>query len=106
MPPTQPHIPNPKRVAAGRRNRALRKGLTEDGRRRLRENALRHKPWTHSTGPRTAAGKVKAALNGKKRQLGPLSVREIRAELSDLKALTEVMRNARKLAGVGDPMPS
>src|SRR5207244_2524112 len=50
--PRDPRAPNPRRVAAGRRNRALREGLTEAGRRRLRETALRHRPWPYSTGPK------------------------------------------------------
>jgi len=72
-------------------------GLTEVGRQRLREAALRHKPWTHSTGPRTAAGKARSAANGKKRQLGPLSVREIRADLAGLRGLLSDMRASCQL---------
>lgn len=90
--------PNPRRVAAGRRNRALRKGLTEEGRQRLRESALLHQPWTHATGPRTPAGKARSAANGKRRQLGPRSVREIKRDLAALRGLLEDMRSARRLA--------
>ena len=75
--------PNPRRVAAGRRNRLRRKGLTPEGRERLRLAAVANRPWIHSTGPRTAAGKARVALNGKKRiQLGHLSVRERWHELA------------------------
>src|SRR3954462_7223030 len=81
------HVPSPKRVAAGKRNRALRKGLTEEGRQRLREAALLHKPWTHATGPRTPAGKARSAANGRVRQLGPRSIREIRRDLAGLHGL-------------------
>ncbi|MBO0699899.1 MAG: hypothetical protein J2P46_15990 [Zavarzinella sp.] len=90
------HTPNPKRVAAGRRNRRRWTGFTSAGLKRLRESALRARPWEHSTGPRTAAGKAKAAANGKARQLGPKSVRQIRAELADLGELVAQMRAARE----------
>lgn len=90
---------NPKRVAAGIRNRAKRKGLTPAGRERLRTAALGHRPWEHSTGPKTAAGKATAAANGKRRQLGPVSVRELRAELKDLRAFTREMAGARGSTG-------
>src|SRR5450631_2840819 len=56
--------PNPRRVAAGKRNRAKRKGLTPAGRQRLQEAALLHQPWLHSAGPRTSEGKAQAAQNG------------------------------------------
>lgn len=71
------HVPNPKRVAAGYRNRALRGPLTESGRQKLRESALLHRPWEHSTGPRTDVGKVYASRNGKRRQKGEYSRREL-----------------------------
>ncbi len=91
----QPHIPNPKRVAAGKRNRQLRKGLTPEGRERLRQVALLHKPWQYSTGPRTPAGKAKVALNGKVRQQGARSVREVRRDLADVRTLLAGLRAAR-----------
>jgi len=90
--------PSPRRVAAGKLNRAKRAGLTPEGRRRLREAALRNQPWKHSTGPRTQAGKAQAVKNGKKRQLGPLSVREIRADLANVAQLLQEMGQARVLA--------
>jgi hypothetical protein len=59
--------PNPRRVAAGRQNRAKRKGLTPAGRERLRQAALRSRPWQFVTGPRTAAGTARSAQNGRSR---------------------------------------
>ena len=97
MTPTQVHVPNPKRVAAGKRNHAKRKGLTPEGRQRLREAAFRNRPWQHSTGPRTPEGKAQAAKNGKVRQLGPRSVREIRADLADLRGLIQAMKEAQQM---------
>jgi hypothetical protein len=85
-----------RRIAAGRQNRRLRGPLTPAGRQRLRESALKHEPWKHSTGPRTAAGKFRSALNGKRRQRGEMSVREVRAALADLPALFAAMSKARR----------
>jgi hypothetical protein len=89
--------PNPRRVAAGQRNRALRKGLTEEGRRRLQEAAHRNQPWKRSTGPKTSAGKARAAQNAKNLQLGPRSVREIKRDLADLRGLLGDMRANRHM---------
>ena len=88
---------NPRRVAAGKRNRALRKELTEEGRRRLQEAAHRNQPWQHSTGPKTPTGKARAAQNAKKLQLGLLSVREIKRDLADLPGLLGDMRANRQM---------
>jgi hypothetical protein len=79
-----PEGPNPKRVAAGKRNRAKWKGFTEDGLQRLRAAIFRAKPWRFTKGPRTPEGKAKVALNGKKCQLGPISVAEAKAEVAGL----------------------
>jgi hypothetical protein len=89
--------PNPKRVAAGRQNQKKWR-LTTEGRDRLRQAALKNKPWRFSTGPRTPEGKAQVVLNGKKRQLGPLSVCEIRAELAGLRDLVQEMRQSSKMA--------
>jgi hypothetical protein len=98
--PTAPNPnPNPRRVEAGRLNRMKRGPLTEAGRERLRESALRHRPWQHATGPRTAQGKAQAAKNGKKRQCGALSVREVRGGLEALRQLLQEARTARRMAG-------
>ena len=95
--------PNPKRVAAGRRNRQRRGELTPSGRERLRKAALGNQPWRQATGPRTDAGKARAAANGKRRQLGGLSVRELRDCLSILLAEVDQLRDVRgnrsRLAG-------
>jgi hypothetical protein len=96
------HVANPRRVAACRLNLAKRKGLTPEGRERLRQAALKNRPWRFSTGPRTPAGKAKMVINGKKRQLGPRSVREVRADLAGLRALLRDMQTTRRaLRGTG-----
>ena len=86
-------MPSEKRILAGRRNRQLRGELTPQGREKLRKCALEHQPWRFSTGPTSPEGKKKASLNGKVRQSGPKSVREVKAETSVLWFLIEEMKN-------------
>jgi hypothetical protein len=95
------HVPSPRRVAAGKANRTKRKGLTAEGRERLRQAALANKPWLLATGPKTEIGKAKVARNGKKRQIGPRSVRETRADLRAVSELLRQMREARALVDGG-----
>jgi hypothetical protein len=83
--PARP-APNPRRVAAGRRNHARRRGFTAAGLDALRQAARKHRPWRHSTGPQTAAGKARSAANGRVRQQGPVSRLELRQELAALTA--------------------
>lgn len=95
---------NPLRVAAGRLNRKKRGPLTEEGLSRLREAALQHRPWEKSTGPKTVAGKSRSAANGRKRQRGRKSLRQIRKDvLSDIGPIDElaVLRHSleRSIAG-------
>jgi hypothetical protein len=86
-------------VAAGKLNHAKRRGLTPEGRERLRLAALVGKPWRHATGPRTAVGKARAAANGKVRQKGARSVREIRRSVAELTGLVSDMARIRALVG-------
>lgn len=88
-------IPNPKRVAAGRLNWSKRNGLASEGRERLRRAAHANRPWQYATGPRTAEGKAKAAANGRTRQLGMVSLRELKADLRQLRILVKDMADAR-----------
>ena len=90
--------PNPLRVSAGRRNRALRGPLTPQGRQRLREAAVASRPWLHSTGPKTVEGKARVALNGKRRLGGEPSGREVRRQLAALGNLVAEMAELRRLA--------
>jgi hypothetical protein len=50
-------------IEANRRNWSLRRGLTPEGRERLRAAAFRLRPWEHSTGPRTDAGRRRSREN-------------------------------------------
>jgi hypothetical protein len=49
------------------------------------------------TGPRTAAGKVQAAVNGKRRQTSEHSVREVCRSLAEFTALANGLSQARRL---------
>ena len=89
---------NPRRVAAGKLNRRLRRGLTPEGRERLRQAALAGRPWLHSSGPKTAAGKLRVAENGKRRLGGEPSAREVRRQLAALGNLATDMAALRRLA--------
>src|SRR5690242_5502775 len=92
--------PNPRRVAAGKLNVLKRKGFTPAGLERVRQAALANRPWQYSTGPRTPAGKARSASNGRARQKGARSVRELRAELAEFLTLVQEMAAGRRaLAG-------
>ncbi len=81
-------------------NRARRRGLSDAGRERLREAALVSKPWEHSTGPKSAAGKARAADNGRSRQKGLKSIRELLRELAEVRMIIGQMQAMRgRLAG-------
>lgn len=84
--------PSPRRVAAGKRNQLLSRGLSDRGRERLRESALRSQPWQHATGPRSDPGKARVAANGKLRKKGQLSVRDLRAQLRDARSSIKTVR--------------
>src|SRR4051794_28809982 len=89
---------NPRRVAAGRLNRQKRKGLSPEGRERVRAATLANQPWRFSTGPRTLEGKAKSSANGRACTKGEKSVRALRAELAEVQALVRGMVSARRLA--------
>ena len=97
---------NPKRVAAGKLNRAKRGPLSAASRARLRAAALRSRPWLRSTGPKSAAGKAISAANGRARQTDALSVRQVRALLAGLSPFLTAMAAARAAAGPPGGSPS
>ena len=89
---------NPRRVAAGLRNRQKRGSLTPEGLQRLSEWANEHQPWVKSTGPRTAVGKARSARYGLLNQSLDQETREARAELADVTSLIQQMRESLKQA--------
>jgi hypothetical protein len=80
--------------------------VTDAGRERLRQAALLNRPWTRSTGPRTAEGKSKAAANGRMHRKGEMSVRERRALLGSVQALLTRMRALRRQAASSEGAPA
>ena len=78
---------------ANRRNRKRWKGHTPEGLNRLREAALRNRPWMKSTGPRTPKGKAKSKLNAWKH--GQRSAEAVASR----RALTELTTVLRQLVG-------
>jgi hypothetical protein len=91
-----PEQPNPRRVAAGSRNRRLRGPLTEKGREALRAAIAKHKPWLHNTGPVSADGKARVAQNGRARQKDALSIRQVRALMAEVRSLIGANVDAMK----------
>ena len=43
-----------------------------------------------------ATGRARVALNGKVRQIGPRSLRELQADVADLRAMAESLRESRQ----------
>jgi len=85
----------------------LRKGLTDTGRQRLRDSAMLHKPWRFATGPRSEVGRAQSRKNGKRRQTGELSVRQVQAMTADAMSLVKSMAKLRRTmqlpsANIGD----
>ena len=74
---------------------AKRRGLSDAGREKLRQAALANRPWEHSTGPKTIAGKAISSAKGRSRQIGPQSIRELRGELTEVHLLIGQMQAMR-----------
>jgi hypothetical protein len=59
-----------------------------------------NRPWELTRGPNTAAGKARSAANGRYRQKGQKSLRELQAELqadlADVFAFIQVMTEVRR----------
>jgi hypothetical protein len=87
---------NPRRVAAGRKNRQFRGAISPAGIERLRQTALKNRPWLKSTGPRTAAGKARLAESVSKRRRLPDTDRVLKAELESAGRLLREMAELRQ----------
>jgi hypothetical protein len=70
-------------------------GQSPERREKRRQATLASRPWLRSTGPRTEAGKQRAAQNGRVRQTGEMSVRQLRAELAPFMGLARQMATTR-----------
>lgn len=92
---TSSRMPDPRRSEINRRNRQKWRGMTPEGKDRVRAAILLRRPWEHSTGPRTAEGKARSSRNGSLGRAGP-SVRELRAELAGIFDLIRQMDAIRR----------
>jgi hypothetical protein len=85
--------PNPRRVAAGKINGPKRDPLCDASLARLRAAALANRPWRFATGPKTVEGRARAASNGRRRHIGPLSVRQARAEIAKVRSMIRAIHD-------------
>ena len=89
----QPHI------AAIRRPPRRPRRWTAEQRERVRQAALRNKPWLKSTGPRTAAGKARSAANGPNHRKKRVRSPEAEDAMADAKSLAARMVELRQMLG-------
>ncbi len=80
-----------------------RRNLSAAGRQRLRDAALRNRPWEYSTGPKTPAGKARVAQNGRWRQRGGKSKRAIKTEIQEALATTDRLAELTQLLEASEP---
>jgi hypothetical protein len=92
VPLAAPRAKNPRRVAAGKLNHAKRRGFTDEGRERLRQAALRIRPWERTRGPTTPEGKAKSARNGHSKDAAVKAYLELRQAIHQLIAPAATMR--------------
>lgn len=98
------HQSNKASVASpSKQPRRPKRNLSPEGRQRLRENALKYRPWQYSTGPRTPEGKAKVAENGRYRQRGRKSKRAIKMEIQEALATTDQLAELTRLLGESGP---
>lgn len=78
-----------------RRSDARRRKFSPEGLERLRAAALANRPWLRTRGPTSPDGKARAAKNGRYRQRGEKSRREMEAELAGVLTLINQMAATR-----------
>jgi hypothetical protein len=79
--------------------RTRNRTYTARDREMLRQLALMGRPWEHSTGPRTVEGKARVAENGRKRQKGDESVRQIRRNIAQVKSMIRAIASLDEVLG-------
>ncbi len=87
-------IKNPRRIAAGKRNRARAAPITDATRQKLRDAIFANKPWLRSTGPRSPAGKAKTSKNAAKSSKRSETDDLIRRVREHVRLLAELRRTA------------
>ena len=94
--PTTTPKKNAKRVQAGRLNQQKSHGLTTQGRDKLRTAIQLRRPWLHSTGPVTPAGKARSRENGSLTRRGDKGGRAMRREMAAVADLINQTQNLRE----------
>ena len=95
------HEPNDGRVAGDVRQ--LKRKHTPEGLQRLRETALKNRPWQYTRGPITPEGKAKVAQNGRYAQKNAVSRRQMEKETAEAHILLTQMAAVRSLACPNTP---
>jgi hypothetical protein len=72
---------------------------TPEARAQQRARCLATQPWQHATGPRTDAGKQRAAANGRVHRRVPGSVRHSRESVADVPGLAQWLATLRTSLG-------
>ncbi len=83
-----------RQIEANRRNGAIHGPLSQREKDHLREVALRNRPWEKSTGPRTAKGKRRSAMNALKTGKHTAKKRAWRKDALRFIQLDQVFRGA------------
>jgi hypothetical protein len=73
-----------------------RRKFSAEGLERLRVAALANRPWEKACGPISPKGKRESAKNGRYRQRGEKSRRELRVELAGVMSLIHQMGVTRR----------
>ena len=76
-----------KQIEACRRNWEKWRGVTPEGRERLREAARRNRPWLHSTGPKSGSGKARSRANAVRWALSCVKVEPFASQTLFMRAL-------------------
>src|SRR5271156_3172549 len=87
--------PDPRRSEINKLNRQKWRGLSPEGREKVRATTLANRPWEKSTGPRTPEGKARSARNSRAGQEGK-SARALRTELAEMFSLINQMAATRR----------
>jgi hypothetical protein len=77
---------------------------TPEGRERLRLAAFATRPWRYSTGPKSPEGKARSAANGRSKQAGTRSMRDLKRELAEVATAAEALAKLRSAFLRNDPI--